>query len=199
MNLYQAANLGLSATVIAGVVGGLTGLFGAHAADGDAIHIVAANGVTLGLLLFILLLRLKMTLDDHKHFGEAVQLKLGIRIVGFVLAVLTALFLAVAAYQIAEPVNSAELAIIAILISTAWIAVHLIEISLDKKRRNAEAFIAVMREKWVLINVFYCLFLAAFIGWFPAIVPAQHAAPVYLMYLLLAFDWLTSRQLRPAA
>src|SRR5580704_5982529 len=188
MNFFQSANLALSAAVIAGIIGGLTGFFNAHSVDGDSIHIMTKNGVALGLLMFILLLRLKMTLDDHKHFGEQVQLQLGIRIFGFVLAVLTVLFLAVAAYQIVNPVNSAELVFVAILVSTAWIAVHLLEITMDSTRRHKEAFIAVMREKWILINVIYCLLLAAFIGWFPAIVSAESAIPLSLMYVVLVFD-----------
>jgi hypothetical protein len=196
MNFYQSANLGLLAAVVAGVVAGLVALF--NASSGDAIQIIAEHRVPLGLLLFILMLRIKMAVDDHYHFGEEVQMKSGIRIAGFVLAVLTALSLAVAASQIIKPVNSAELTFVGILIATAWIGIHLLEITMDNKRRNTEVVISLMREKWLVINVIYCLLLAAFIGWFPSILPAGNAASLYLLYGTLAFDWVTSRQPKPA-
>jgi len=51
-----------------------------------------------------------------------------------------------------------------------------------------------MRENWVTINVLYCLLLGAFIGWFATAIGAQGVLVTCILFAVLAFDWLTARQ-----
>lgn len=81
-------------------------------------------------------------------------------------------------------------------ISTLWIAVHVIEILVDRERRNKEVLTSIMREKWVLVNIGYMLCLFAHIGFFAPLVAAGAPAPLYALLVLLAFDILTSRSFR---
>jgi len=83
-----------------------------------------------------------------------------------------------------------------LLISTLWVAVHVIEILVDSARRNKEVLTSVMREKWVLVNVGYMLCLVAHVGWFrPLIVPGA-SGPLLVLLGLLLFDIFTSRSFR---
>jgi hypothetical protein len=194
MNLYQGANSTLSFAVVGACVAGLNNWLSDTSNVGDPIVLFRDHVPLLGLWGFIIALKIKFWLDDHHHFGEAVQEKLPIRIVGFILAVFSMIFLGLAGYQIRNPIYSAELIVVSILISTAWVIVHLFEITLDKERRVTEVYVSLMREKWALINIIYCLILAAFIGWFkPAMDPGNGIAVVALFVVLL-FDWVTSRQ-----
>jgi hypothetical protein len=135
-------------------------------------------------------------LDDHKHFAEPQQDKSASRYVGFLLAVVSWVFWGLAAYLVSSTVRSSELMAVSILVSTLWIAVHLIEILIDKERRNAEAFTSVMREKWVIVNVLYILLLIAHVGVFCPVVQPGAKAPLVLLLALLFFDVLTSRSFR---
>ena len=197
MNRYQSANSTLSFAVLAASVAGMSKWISDNPSAEDPLRLFYGHLSTLALWIFIIALKIKIWIDDHHHFGEAVQEKLPIRIFGFVLAVFSMIFFGLAGYQISAPRDSAELLFVAILISTAWIAVHLVEITVDKVRRMTEVKTSLMREKWVFINVVYCLLLAGFIGWFMPIVPPENLLCILLMFVVLVFDWATSRQTQP--
>jgi hypothetical protein len=150
------------------------------------------NLVPILLGVFIILFRIKTMFDDHQHFSEERQKKGGLRHVGFILALFSWLFWVIAAYLVFAPARAAELMVISITISTAWIAVHLIELIVDK-RRTQEIATALMREKWVLFNAGYIITLGVFIGWVKPVVPPQTISTLVVLFILFVFDYLTSR------
>lgn len=82
--------------------------------------------------------------------------------------------------------------VISMAISTAWIAVHLIELIVDK-RRAQEIATALMREKWVLFNVAYILTLGVFIGWIASVVAPRTIGSLFALFAFFVFDYVTSR------
>lgn len=198
MNRYQGANSALSFIVLAASAAGLSKWITNNSPAGAPVHLFFDHLPLVGLWAFIVSLKIKMWIDDHRHFGEAVQEKLPIRIFGFLLGAFSMIFFALAGYQISDPTSSAELLVIGILISIAWLAVHLIEITMDKKRRISEVATSLMREKWIFINVVYCLLLGGFIGWFTLLLPSGSGIFIVVLFAVLAFDWMTSRQTQSA-
>jgi drug/metabolite transporter (DMT)-like permease len=154
------------------------------------------NVVVVYLGLFLVVFRIKTLLDDHRHFAEPYQDKTVFRYVGFVLAIISWLFWGLAAYLLPSTVRASELMATSLLISTLWVAVHVIEILVDPERRNKEVLTSVMREKWVLVNVGYMLCLVAHVGWFRPLIVSGASSPLLALLGLLVFDVLTSRSFR---
>jgi len=194
MNLFQAANGAATFLILSAVVAGLAKLFAD--VQGSPTSYLIDHPQIMYLGVFVVVFRIKTMLDDHKHFAEREQDKNVFRYIGFVLAILSWVFWALAAYLLPATVRSSELMATSILISTLWIAVHLVEILVDKDRRNKEILTSLMREKWVLVNVGYMLCLVGHIGWFrPVVKPAEPKALLVLLAVLL-WDILTSRSFR---
>ena len=194
MNLFQAANGAATFLILSAIVAGLAKHF--DSVPGSPTDDLLAHPEVLYLAIFMIVFRIKTLLDDHKHFAEPQQDKSAARYVGFLLAVVSWVFWGLAAYLLPSTVRSSELMAVSILVSTLWIAVHLIEILIDKERRNAEALTSVMREKWVIVNVLYILLLIAHVGVFRPVVQPGARAPLVLLLALLFFDVLTSRSFR---
>ncbi|HEX4293448.1 MAG TPA: hypothetical protein VHZ29_04885 [Rhizomicrobium sp.] len=129
MNKFQAANSTLTFAVIAACGGGMSKWISDNPTV-DVMELFRSHTAILLLWMFIILLKVKFWIDDNRYFGEDAQEKLGIRIFAFALAAFSMIFSSLAGLQIEMPNRSAELEIIGILISTAWIAVHLIEIKI---------------------------------------------------------------------
>ena len=194
MNIFQAANGAATFLILSALVGGMAKHL--DTVQGSVIEHFMQNTPILYLGLFIVVFRVKTLLDDHRHFGESYQDKSALRYVGFLLAVLSWLFWALAAYVLSSTIRASELMATSLLILTLWVAVHVIEILVDPARRNKEVLTSVMREKWVLVNVGYMLCLVAHVGWFrPLIVPGA-SGPLLVLLGLLLFDIFTSRSFR---
>ena len=191
MNLFQGTNLSATAFVLGAVATGVVS--GLSKWDGSVFEYLTHDHAVWLLALLIVLFRIKTTFDDHHHFAEPHQQIPKFRYPGFILAILSWLFLGLAGYFVYQPTKSAELFAIALLISLAWLVVHLLEITSDAQRRVKEVLISVTREKWALFNVIYIICLIAFLGWFkPAIEPQQIWALLVLSGFFL-IDILTSR------
>lgn len=194
MSIFQTANRAATFLILGAIVAGRA----KQLADvqEDPIRYLLDHREIVYLGLFIILLRIKTTFDDHRHFAEVHQDQNVSRYIGFVLAILWWVFWGLAGYRLPITSRASELMAISILISTSWIVVHLIEILVDKNRRNKEVVTSLMREKWVLINIGYLLCLVGYIGWFrPLVMPGGRNA-LMIMLALLLFDMLTSRSFR---
>ncbi|HET7205138.1 MAG TPA: hypothetical protein VFI95_01035 [Terriglobales bacterium] len=118
MNFFQAFNLSVFVGTLGTLAGGLSRI---PAGVGDWR---LANWL---FIAFFLLFRLKMVLDDHQYFAKAKTKNVNFKI-GFVTAVASWLFWALAGYSIGQLQQAYFLVGIAISISTLWIlAVALLE------------------------------------------------------------------------
>ena len=194
MNIFQAANGAATFLILSAIVAGLARYL--DAAPGGPIQDLLNRPEIVLLGLFLIVFRIKTLLDDHKHFAESYQDKSSFRYVGFVLAIISWIFWGIAGYLLPSTTRAAEMMAVSILVSTLWVAAHVIEILVDKVRRNTESLTSVMREKWVVINVLYMLLLVTYDGWFRPIVPLGAKTPLALLLVVLVFDVLTSRSLR---
>jgi hypothetical protein len=194
LNIFQAANGAATFLILSAIVAGLAKYFDSIR-DGPIQDLLNRPEILL-LGLFIVVFRIKTLLDDHKHFAESYQDKSAFRYVGFVLAVISWIFWGIGGYLLPSTARASEMMAVSILISTLWVAAHIIEILVDKVRRNTESLTSIMREKWVVINLLYMLLLVAHDGWFRPIVPLGAKTPLIFLLVLLAFDVLTSRSLR---
>jgi thiamine transporter ThiT len=194
MNLFQAANGAATFLILSALVAGLARHL--DGVQGSLLEYLIAHVAIAYLGIFIVIFRIKTLLDDHRHFAEPYQDKSVFRYVGFVLAILSWLFWGLAAYLVPSTVRSSELMATSILISTLWVAVHVIEILVDPERRNKEVVTSIMREKWVLVNVGYMLCLVAHVGWFRPLIAPADSTPLLVLLGLLIFDVLTSRSFR---
>ncbi len=194
MNIFQAANAAATFLILSALVAGMAKHL--DTVQGSVFEHFLHNAPILYLGLFIVVFRVKTLLDDHRHFGELYQDKSVLRYIGFVLAILSWLFWGLSAYLLWNAVRASELMATSLLISTLWVAVHVIEILVDPARRNKEVLTSMMREKWVLVNVGYMLCLVAYVGWFRPLIDAGASAPLIVLLVLLLFDVLTSRSFR---
>ena len=194
MNLFQGANSAATFLILSALVAGLAKTLGA--AQQDPFQYLFGHPEFLYLGLFILIFRVKTFLDDHRHFAEPVQDKTAFRYAGFILAIISWFFWGLAAYLLSTPEWASELMAASLLVSTMWIAVHVVEIFVDPERRNTEAFTAVIREKWVFLNCGYILCLIAYVGAFHPVIDAGDPKPLVALLALLLLDILTSRSFR---
>jgi hypothetical protein len=195
MNLFQAANGAATFLILSAVVAGLAKRLDSE--NGDPLrYLLFEHRSIIYLGFFIVVFRIKTLLDDHRHFAELNQDKTTWRYIGFVLAVISWLFWALAGYDLPNTTRAAEFMATSILVSTCWVVVHLIEILLDPARRNSQAIVSIMREKWVLLNIAYILCLVAHVGWFEPLVATGSTSPLGVLLVALLFDILTSRSYR---
>jgi drug/metabolite transporter (DMT)-like permease len=118
------------------------------------------------------------------------------RYIGFVLAILSWVFWALAGYLVPFTVRASELLAIGILISTSWVVVHLIEILVDRERRKNEAATSLMRQKWVLFNIGYMLCLVGYVGWYRPVIKEGASAMLLVLLAVLLVDMFASRSFR---
>jgi small-conductance mechanosensitive channel len=197
MNLFQAANGAATFLILGALVAGLAKRF--DTVIGSPVDYLLAHLEIAYLGLFIVVFRIKTLLDDQRHFAEPRQDKSAFRYIGFVLAIISWIFWALAAYLLTSTLRAGELMAVSLLVSTLWIGVHAIEILVDKDRRENELLISLVREKWVLVNVGYMLCLVAYVGWLRPLIAPGTISPLLLLLGLLLFDLITSRSLRDAA
>ena len=126
-------------------------------------------------------------------FSEPYQEQLILRYVGIFLAIISWILFAIAAYFVFMPLRSSMLIVMAFLFSTIWVAVHIIEIMIDKARRETESIISLVREKWVILNMIYILCLGVFSGWIDPVVIKGNYWPLIILNLFLIYDIVTSR------
>ena len=194
MNLFQAANGAATFLILSALVGGLAKRFDSVSEDPMSNLLGHVEVIYLGL--FIVIFRIKTLLDDHKHFGEPYQDNNTFRYIGFVLAIISWIFWGLAAYLLTATIRASELMATSILISTLWVAVHVIEILVDRERRNNEVMTSLVREKWVLVNIGFMLLLVTHVGWFRPVIPVGSKTPLVLLLVLLLYDVMTSRSFR---
>lgn len=96
MNLFQVANGGATFLILSALVSGLAQAIAKL--EGDPLAYLLTNHSILCLGAFIVVFRIKTLLDDHKHFGEPHQGTNTFRYIGFILAVISWIFWAIAAY-----------------------------------------------------------------------------------------------------
>jgi hypothetical protein len=147
MNLFQAANGAATFLILSALVAGLAKKLDTISGSPDRFLLNSPAIILLGL--FLVVFRIKTLLDDHKHCAERQQDNNPYRYAGFVLAFISWFFWALAAYSLLSTIRSSELLATSILISTLWVAVHVIEILIDPKRRNTEVLTSITRERWV--------------------------------------------------
>jgi K+-transporting ATPase A subunit len=192
--MFQRINLTASFLVMSALVAAFgTALHGSETDLSFPEHLS-----TVLLSVFIFIFKIKTMLDDHQHFGEPHMNRGGLRHAGLLLALVSWFFWGLAAWTVFRPKTAAAMMLISIGVSTMWVGVHVIEILLDKTRRSREAAIAVIRQKWVIINVLYMLVLTAFIGLLaigrlPAVLDPQKPIWLWLLLAILAFDYATSK------
>ena len=194
MNFFQGINAAATFLILSAIVAGLARrLFDLQESPTsyllDHLEIVY-------LELFIILLRIKTSLDDHKHFAEMQRDQNVFRYVGFVLAILSWVFWALAGYLVPFTVRASELLAIGILISTSWVVVHLIEILVDRERRKNEADTSLIRQKWVLFNIGYMLCLVGYVGWYRPVIKEGTSALLLVLLAVLLVDMIASRSFR---
>ena len=78
------------------------------------------------------------------------------------IAVAVWFLIAFAGGTIKYPETSATILAIAFAISTIWIAVHLIEVSAEKKENPINLKITSLRHRWIIINMTYIILLILF-------------------------------------
>jgi len=194
MKLYQSINISTILFIGAALTKGLVDTF--SKVNTSIYDFLVQNPSIFCLSLFILGFKIKTMLDDQQHFGEVHQDSGSIyRHLGFILAVLSWILLGIAAYYISFPKKSAELLIFSLVISTVWIAIHIIEILLDKnkERKIKEIVISLTREKWLLINIGYILLLGTYRGWLDPVIATGNIVVLYSLLGLLFIDYVTSR------
>jgi len=194
VNFFQGINAAATFLILSAIVAGLARrLFDLQESPTwyllDHLEIVY-------LALFIILLRIKTSLDDHKHFAEMQRDQNVFRYVGFVLAILSWVFWALAGYLVPFTVRASELLAIGILISTSWVVVHLIEILVDRERRKNEADTSLIRQKWVLFNIGYMLCLVGYVGWYRPVIKEGTSALLLVLLAVLLVDMIASRSFR---
>lgn len=190
MNFFQAANGGATLFILGAVATGIARHLEVEADSPD--HFLRLHPAIILLGLFIVVFRIKTSLDDHKHFGEEHQDQNLFRYAGFILAILSWLFWGIAAYLLYYTERSSEMMATSILISTMWILVHVIEMLSDPKRRKKEILTSLMRQKWALTNILYALCLVAHSGWFTPWLRVGSARPLWILLVLLMYDIVTS-------
>lgn len=153
------------------------------------------------LALYIILFKIKTLIDDHAHFGEQVQEDLGIyRRIGFALAIVSWIFLAVGAGLINSPTKSAMMIVLSLLVSTSWIVVHLFELKAQKKKKKSDekftidTIISLLREKWVLFNMAYICCLVIYIGFLSPVIKPEGSLSLCVLLAIFIYDYLSSRQ-----
>src|ERR1039457_4077766 len=171
-NLFQVANGAATFLILSAIVAGLAKVL--FDVQESPTRYLLDHREIIYLALFLIVFRVKTAFDDHKHFAEVQQDQNTFRYIGFVLAILSWVFWALAGYLVSATTRASELMATSIMISTSWIAVHLIEILFDK---NRQVVTSLMREKWVLINIGYMLCLVGYVGWFrPVVMPGERSA-----------------------
>jgi hypothetical protein len=113
MNFFQSLNIGIFGLTLAAVFGGLNKLQNPLDQTPATIWMFVA---------FVILLRLKMCLDDHKYFGSADRKTLGFKI-GFFIGVASWIMWILSAWMISDLRAAYYLAGIAIAVSLIWIVV----------------------------------------------------------------------------
>lgn len=191
MNLFQGANASATFLILSAIVAGISQAI--SKTQEDPLIYLRNNLSILYLGAFIVIFRIKTLLDDHKHFGEPPQATNAFRYLGFILAVISWILWAIAAYLIANTIRSSEMMATSLLISIGWIVIHLMEILFDRERRKIEAVVSLMREKWILINAAYVMCLFGHIGFFSPLVKAGSQPALIILLGMLLLDVISSR------
>jgi hypothetical protein len=196
LNLFQAANGAATFLILSALVAGMAKHLESTKGSPDLDLLNHPNVICLGA--FLVIFRIKIFLDDHRHFGEFVQDKNWYRYAGFALAVVSWFFWALAAYLLTSTERASELLATSIMILTAWIAIHVIEIlrDPDPARGIREVATSLKRQDWVLFNVAYILCLVTHAGWFIPVIPPGQTWPLLLLFVPLALDMRTSDSFR---
>jgi hypothetical protein len=141
MNLFQSLNVAFFGLTLAAVFGGLNKLQSP----------LDKTPVTLWIFVaFLLLLRLKMCLDDHKYFGVAGTKSTSFK-VGFFVGVSSWILWTLSAWAIPAIQTAYFLAGLAISVSTLWIVVA----ALRKGGAYREQYI------WIATNAAFVMLLWA--------------------------------------
>ena len=190
MNLFQRTNA--SATLLvsgATLVGIVTALKDWQ--ESVLAHVTSHPDIWL-VVLSILLFRIKSTFDDHQHFAEDIEGKTGHRYLGFVIAIISWLFLGGAGYFVGAPVRSIELFAYSLLISLLWIFVHLHEIRKKHGVSYQVAFVRATREKWAVFNVLYLICIILYVGWPETLIEPNQLWPLWTLIGLVILDMVWS-------
>lgn len=194
MKVFQVLNLSAMALIMSATVFGVGRFIYDNIEDYNGLSILYDNYSLFAFASFIVLFRLKTCIDDHSHFGEEYSGPHGYRLFGFVLAIISWILWGFAGFLASSPTHAAEFLAFSILVSTAWIAVHLREITRDHKRRNIEIFTSLLREKWIVINVLLIILLSGYAGYLAPVMLEMNDYTLIGLFLVLVFDWVTSRQ-----
>ena len=191
MNSFQSFNLSATIAILLLVPVGLHENFNEYS---STVAYLTQNVEAVVLAAFMVLFKLKSHLDDHQYFGEIEDNKAGaIRYTEFAIGTISWIVFGLAAIDAAEPKRAAELLIVAFLISTLWVFVHLTQ--MYQLPRSSEQGSAVKRLSWVLFNIGYVLALLGFI-----LSSAEyHWVSLLLLMALLTIDIIFSKSFSSGA
>lgn len=199
MNLHQVLNSGafffVTASLIAGI--GSPDLI----SHKSPVEILENHHQKILFAIFYVILRAKMTFDDHRYYGSPVEDKDLPKTIGFLLAILSWVIWSLSGYTILNLKFSAAFLAFSILISSIWIIVHLIGIgsrfifrnSMHPMRTNEKALLeksSRTRLKWLGINmVYFALLISIFLT---KVANLEVIALISCIFVLI-FDIVTSK------
>jgi hypothetical protein len=94
--------------------------------------------------------------DYFKHFEDDLS---KYKYLGLMAAVFIWFLLAIAGFFVRYPETSCHIIAFSFVISTIWIALHLIEISKDKNPNMTVRWVQNLRHKWIIVNMLYIILL----------------------------------------
>lgn len=163
--------------IFAAILGGCYKLLG----DSDiTIKMLLDNADSVFLIVFLIFYRLKMHFDDteyFKHFDEDLS---KYKYLGLLAAVLIWFLLAFSGFLVRYPETSCQILALSFILSTIWIALHLIEISKERNQSIALKFVQNLRHKWIIVNMLYISLLELYAQESDVMLTVRGSMPVHL-------------------
>ncbi len=146
MNIFQSMNSGAFFLVIVALLNGLKpkidGLISAPT------EILLENKNLFAFIFLYVLLRAKITFDDHKHFRDSNQDHSPYRVSGFLLAILSWIIWAIAGYTATNLQFSSIMLATSLVVSVIWVSIHIAELQneLNKAGNKESILLTASRE-----------------------------------------------------
>lgn len=142
MNFFQRANLTASFFVFTFLVTGLAIGSDLDLKVGESLSkktiydYVLSHKDIIFLSGFIINFRIKVLLDDHKYFGEREQSKHITRFFGFIIGIYCWTMWGFSSFSIRYPVTSSKFLLLALILASGWIFIHLCELVFRMNKLN---------------------------------------------------------------
>lgn len=166
MNLHQVLNSGAFFFVIAALLAGMGPT--REVEYEDALDFLSVNKEIVLFSVFYVVLRMKITFDDHQYFGSREVDEGGSKEAGFYVAVLSWVACALSGFSVQNFKVSAGFLAISIAASTVWCVIHFISASFrffghsgGEVEKRVLKEVVRMRLIWGGANVLYIVLLFA--------------------------------------